>query len=251
MHPVQKNIVRVLYMETFYVFGDSHSMCFNGVCKKVHSFCAASAKGLSNVNSISRTHEKISSELISISNVEKNTPNILFFFGKVDMDFTLNYKYNTDPQIDFDEYIVNIAKLYIKYIKGVCENKNIFICELPIPHMNDHNLLARINNENSMRNINTYLSGSDNFSVMHMNKVFGHEKRIDQYILFNNELRKLCDSNGFKLLEINKYFVHDNKGYDIPLKYVNINDKLDHHLNSIISELFVKDYRAKYHIRDS
>jgi len=98
-------------METFYVFGDSHSECFNGVCKKVYTFHAASAKGLSNVNSLSQTHEKICLELNNINILEENIPNILFFFGKVDMDFTLNYKYNTEPNMNFHDYIINIVNL--------------------------------------------------------------------------------------------------------------------------------------------
>jgi hypothetical protein len=232
-------------MDTFYVFGDSHSLCFDGICKKVHAFHASSAKGLSNINSLSQTNEKICLELNNINILEKNIPNILFFFGKVDMDFTLNYKYNADPNMNFNDYIINIVNLYVNFIKKNAVNKNIYICELPIPHMNDDNLLKRINNENSMKNINNYLSDANKFDIIHINKVFNYDKRLNFYLLFNQELKKLCENNSFKLLEINKYFINDKKEYKIPTKYIN-NDNLDHHLNNVIYELFMKDYDSKY-----
>ena len=75
----------------FIIFGDSHSEYFQDTFEEVNKFNASSAKGLNNSNSKLKTNEIIINRLKNI----KDNSNIIFFFGKVDMDFILNYKYNT------------------------------------------------------------------------------------------------------------------------------------------------------------
>lgn len=226
-------------MNKFYVFGDSHSLCFKGVVKKVYYYHASSAKGLSNKKSESGTNEKVCKLL---KNIEKGA-NVLFYFGKVDMDFVLNYKYNVNLKIDYNNYIIEIVRLYVNFIKNNAINKKVYICELPIPHLNDKNLLTRINNENTMKNINSHLS--NRVTPPKINKVINYAKRLKYYMLFNKELRKECKKNKIRMLEINKYFLNDKGEYKIPLKYINRN-KLDHHLRNNVRELFVHDYKKRF-----
>jgi hypothetical protein len=120
----------------FYVFGDSHARCFSNIVNNLYFYPAASAKGLSNSNSISKTNQSI----ISILNALPEKTNIIFFFGKVDLDFILNYKYNLNIEIDFNKYILDIVNSYIDFIKINTIDKNVFLCELPITHINDNSL---------------------------------------------------------------------------------------------------------------
>jgi len=228
-------------METFYVFGDSHTLCFNSVCRKVYTYYAASAKGLSNPNSSSHTNQHIFSELNNIP----DESNILFFYGKVDMDFIFNYKYNRNSDINLHDYTIDVANLYINFIKSCTKNKHVYVCELPVSHMSDENLLKRINDEPSMVNINNYLFRESKFDIMNIDTVINCKDRLRYLLLFNNELIRLCKENNFTFLEINKYFLNNEGHYDIPSKYINQNDVLDHHLNHNVSELFVKSYNEK------
>jgi FkbM family methyltransferase len=231
-------------MKTFYVFGDSHTLCFNNVCRKVYTYYAASAKGLSNPNSTSHTNQHICSELTNIP----NESNILFFYGKVDMDFILNYKYNKNSDFNFHDYTIDVVNLYINFIKGCTKNKNVYVCELPVSHMEDENLLKRINDEPSMVNINNYLFKESKFDILNVEKVINREDRLRYLLLFNQELSRLCKENNFTFLEINKYFLNVDGNYEIPSKYINQESVLDHHLTHNVSELFVKNYNEKISI---
>jgi hypothetical protein len=228
-------------MNSVTVFGDSHTLCFNGVCKNVSVFYAASAKGLSNEHSFTQTNQKICTEL---NNIEDGS-NVLFFFGKVDMDFVLNYKYDTNPEINFIDYTIDIVNSYINFIKKSAANKNVYICELPICHMNDENLLIRLNDERAIQWTNFYLSESDRCDVSTVSKVINFNDRLKYYLLFNREVARHCEENNFKFLEVNKYFMNEKGEYEIPLKYINVENVLDHHLNHNVNELFVKSYNEK------
>jgi len=219
----------------YYVFGDSHSECFlNRHNFQVNYFRASSAKGLNNPNSINGVNQQI----LNIVNTLPNNSNLIFFFGKVDMDFILNYKYNTTNKTDFNDYTIEIVYSYIEFIKNNITNHNIFVCEIPISHINDENLLSILHDKRNLDNINLHVSETDKNIYSNFDKIIPYKERIDYYTLFNKELAEKCKTNHFKFLEINKYFLNEKGDYEIPLKYIK-NDKFDHHLNNNISELYL------------
>ena len=218
-------------IEKFICFGDSHSRCFlDTSVKNVNAFSASSAKGLGSVKSLSNTNSKIR-ELVSKDKYD----GYIFFFGKVDIDFILNHLYNTRPDIEFLEYIQNIVKNYIEFIKSLSIT-NVFICEIPISHMSDANLFKRINAKQEHYNINTHLD--DKYQEVKYTKVIPYNIRLKHLLYFNEELKIQCESNYYKILEINKYFMTTAGGYYIPSKYIN-DDPQDHHLKNI-GDLFIK-----------
>lgn len=227
-------------MKPFYVFGDSHARCFEGHAQKIFSFPAASAKGLHNSHSASRTHQKI---MDSLQQLPQEEAYFIFFFGKVDMDFTLNYKYNHDTVMDYPAYIIDrIAPAYIQFLLSVANiypTKSILVCELPMPHIiNDQDLIDIINIESHIDYINSHLSDNEKVSTDRAcNKVIPFKTRLYYYYLFNQEVQKQCLASGFHFLEINKNFEWN---CIIPDKYLP-DHKLDHHLKDGIVELYLKE----------
>ena len=80
---------------------------------------------------------------------ENPTKNYVFYFGKVDIDFILNYKYNTDPQFDAYKYVDSIIDNYFTFLKSLSVS-SIFILELPVSHLEDAILLNHINNTDAI-----------------------------------------------------------------------------------------------------
>jgi hypothetical protein len=221
----------------YFVFGDSHSRCFESVFKdNVYSFSAASAKGLNNTNSISGVNKQIIEKTTSLP--EKS--NIIMFFGKVDLDFVINYKYNTTTRIILNEYVISVANSYIEFVKSNIVNKNIFICELPITHIDDKTMLDIICLESNIISLNKHLETKDKCEHSKFSKVIPFNERVSLYNVFNEELKNKCKINSFNFLEINKFFKDDDGSFKIPLKYVNTKNRLDHHLLPNIVELFMK-----------
>ena len=179
----------------YIIFGDSHSEYFQDTFEEVNKFNASSAKGLNNSNSKLKTNEIIVNRLKNI----KDNSNIVFFFGKVDMDFILNYKYNTTNMnhLEFKKYLGMIVDSYIKFIKNNDKNKKIFICELPILHLNNEQMLRVLKKEGHLDNINSHLSASDKNIYSKFNKVIPHNTHLKYYNLFNNRLKILCKKNNY------------------------------------------------------
>ena len=224
----------MLLDSSYYVFGDSHARCFLTLCE-VFYFPASSAKGLCNQQSISGVNYAIINKLKQIP----DNSNIIMFFGKVDMDFILNYKYNTSNIENYEKYIIDLVNSYIEFIKINTSLKNVFICELPITHINDEYMLKILHIEAHLININSRLPSDSQNIYSKFTKVIPYNERLNYYRIFNEELVKKCKINNFTLLEINKYFINKNGNFEIPLKYINT-DNLDHHLNDNIYELYLE-----------
>ena len=213
-------------MERYIVFGDSHARCFSDKIK-TYSFSSSSAKGLNNSNSLSKTNIEIK-QIIDLNKAMF----FIFFFGKVDIDFILNHMYNKNSYLDLQEYTKNIVDNYISFIIGL-NIKNIFICEIPIPHIDDNNMLKIINIPQHHINLNTHLD--EKYKAMRYHKVLPFNRRLNLTLLFNKHLKEKCLLNGFTFLEINKYF-----GEKVPSKYIKP-DKMDHHLDDSISFLYMEN----------
>lgn len=223
----------------FLVFGDSHSECFSLYFENVFSFSASSAKGLYNDNSILKTNRKIIDILKRCGNIK----NCLFYFGKVDVDFILHYKYNIENYTDTElrEYISKTVNFYVSFLKECIVDKNVYVCELTIPHNTDDEIKRITQNAQHFNNINNHLTKEDKYTKLTTidYKPIEYKKRLEYYELFNTLLKENCEKYNFHFVEINKYFV-DNC---IPDKYIS-KKQLDHHLDKSISELYIESLKS-------
>ena len=216
-------------MDKYIVFGDSHSRCFSNVIE-TYSFSASSAKGLNNSNSLSNTNSKI--RAIIEANKDKS---IIFFFGKVDIDFILNHIYNKDIFVNLIEYLDNIVENYITFIKNL-NIQSVYICEIPIPHLNDVTLLKVIQSPVEHHNLNKHLE--EKYKPIRYNKVIPLTKRYNLTLYFNKQLHLHCVKNNYNLLEVNKYF-KSGEAYKISADFLKL-DKMDHHLDDSVHKLYIE-----------
>ena len=221
-------------MENWICFGDSHAFCFNSVMK-THYFPASSARGLSNINSLSRANDSI--RRITSQN---KTGTYIFFFGKVDIDFIINHHYNRLPNFNIREFIDNTVNGYFEFIKSL-SIKAPHICELPYGHLSDENLLYILNSEFNHNCVASFLS--ENYERLKTyKKVLPLEERNSHLLYFNAQLKARCEMNSFKLLEINKHwFVGPEGPIVIPPEYLT-EDKSNHHLDNSIHKLFLSEF---------
>lgn len=217
-------------MEDFICFGDSHSQCFEKTITNYY-FPASSAKGLANCNSATNANGTI--KRITQNNKAKN---YIFFFGKVDMDFILNHMYNKHDEFDAEAYVDTIVKGYVQFIHSLDLIK-VYVCELPIGHLQDKDLLVILNDEFNHKCVGNFLNEKyDKLSVY--KKVLSLEIRNRYLQQFNTQVKALCEKYDYTFLEINKYFTDPYTGLvKIPEKYVH--DGPNHHLKHSIKELFI------------
>jgi len=212
----------------FIVFGDSHAGCFSNVIKNTQIFSAASAKGLGNPNSLSGTNNAIR-ELCKSSR-----DGYVFLFGKVDIDFLLTHIYNAKPDTNFNLYIEGIIEKYIEFIISL-NLTNVYLCELPLSHLSDTDLLTINNVPNHHHNINKQIDAG--YTAKRYNKVISLERRQELILHFNGLLRYNAALNNFRVLEINKHF---SPSTAVPKKY--LLPTLNHHLAESISELYLRSF---------
>jgi hypothetical protein len=219
-------------MDDFVCFGDSHSFCFDKIMK-THYFPASSARGLNNNNSLTGTNKTIK----TISEGSKYKKHI-FFFGKVDIDFILNHMINKHDDFDIPAYINTTVSGYINFIKTL-NTTNIYVCELPVGHLSDSDLLDVLNSEFNHNCVAAHLKEKYEKLKVYV-KVLPLDERNRHLIHFNKILKELCIKNNYIFLEINKYFTHDTCGkITVPKKYLNT-DIHNHHLDDSIYELYMK-----------
>lgn len=216
-------------MHNMIAIGDSHCECaFKNTTIPYHRFIAASARGLSNKNSRSQTNSKI----IDIIH-ENPDKSVIFFFGKVDMDFIINYKYNENDGINMETFVTETVDKYIGFISTLNITKNVFLCELPVPHIDDNYMREILISEENFRNAK-YKLGEDITIDLKEIKIISKEQLYDLTLLFNKCLKNWCEKNNYKFIEINKYFTTKY----IPDMYVRKN-KLDHHLKEHFYKFFM------------
>ena len=213
-------------LDKFIAFGDSHVRCFLPVIKNTHGFSASSAKGLGNPNSLSGTNN-------AIRELCKNPHDgYIFLFGKVDMDFLLTHTYNSKPNTDFHLYIEELVTKYIEFIQSL-NLTNVYLCELPLSHLSDKDLLTINNLPNPHHNLQKHIDAG--YTVKRYSKVLPLIRRQELILHFNGLLRYNAALNNFRVLEINKYFT---PAMAVPNLY--ILPTLNHHLNERVGELYLR-----------
>jgi len=213
-------------METFVCFGDSHSFCFEKVMA-THYFPASSARGLSNSNSLTGANKTI-----RLTIEGGRYKHYLFFFGKVDIDFILNHMYNKYPDYDCESFIKSTAKGYVDFIKSL-NITNVYVCEIPLGHLDDNELLHTLNSEFNHNCIVNHLS--EKYAKLDTyTKVITLNQRNVYLQLFNSIVKNYCIQENYRFLEINKYLITDLEKYRKP-------NSNDHHLDDSIHTLYLKE----------
>ena len=219
-------------MDDFVCFGDSHSFCFDKILK-THYFPASSARGLNNNNSLTGTNKTIKA-VIEGCKYKKH----IFFFGKVDIDFILNHMVNKHDEFDVADYINKTVTGYINFIKTL-NTINVYICELPVGHLSDADLLYVLNSDFNHNCVASHLKEKYEKLKVYI-KVLPLDERNKHLMYFNKILKELCIINNYTFLEINKYFTLDTGGKIIvPKKYLH-EDIHNHHLADSIAEIYMK-----------
>ncbi len=212
------------------VFGSSSARCFESLITNTYVYPGSTAKGLYNPNSQSKANKNIRLKLKSL---QKGTY-VIFLFGGVEMNFIINYNHNLNDQFNFEKYIIKCSVKDINFIKKNTNHFNVLICEVPISHITDGNLIKILNFYGKEINHNGLKSK--------LNTVLPQKIRNKYILLFNESLEKLCEINGFKMLRINKYFKISEGNFKIPAKHIR-KDELDHHLRDNIVELYLKSLK--------
>jgi len=211
-------------------FGDSHAFCFVDHCD-VQYYPGASARGLSNMKSTSETNSLIR-ELVGFKGVRK----YIFFFGKVDIDFILNHKYNLFENFDATKFITETVSGYMEFVKSL-NIAQVYICELPLGHFPDEHMLAHVNDQ--FINSVVYSMTSDVLEQKKYDKCIPLAVSNQYLCLFNSLVKNECLKNNFGFLEINKHFVVDGEMV-VPREYIQTGHR-DIHLKSTIAELYMKE----------
>ena len=124
-----------------YIFiGDSHIRFAFKLGTTVHQFIAASCQGLANVNSKLQTGAKIINLVNTLSN-----PNIVLYFGKVDLEFIVPYKQFVKKEVNFS-YIQQMdlsLKAYRSFLNQL-NTKNITICGLDPPCLDNDEMIYEL-----------------------------------------------------------------------------------------------------------
>jgi len=130
------------------IFGDSHAECFkNQNCELMnittHVFTSSSALGLSNPNARKQTGNKI----LEILKTVPKTTKIMFYYGKVDVDFVLNNKLNADPNLSVEDMwalIPSQVERYINFVRPLSREWHVCVMGLFVTHLTDENMFGNL-----------------------------------------------------------------------------------------------------------
>ena len=130
-------------MSNLIVFGDSHAQTYpDDPSIRTDNFPGCSALGLGNPASRRQAGS-------TIRNIIKDTPStsiLAFNFGKVDIDFILNKKYNTNLETTIEDCIDQIPRMvsqYVSFLRSI-RTHDVHVLGLYEPHLTDDLMLANL-----------------------------------------------------------------------------------------------------------
>ena len=223
-------------------FGDSHCEYFKDIFT-IQRYDAASAKGLNNIKSQTQTNQKIRKCI-------QENPNkyYVFYFGKVDVDFGINYKYNENPKLDLYKFIDSVVEQYITFLESLSIS-NIIVFELPISHLENHYILNYMNKQNVVSYINNYMSNADTIKPTVYKNVIPWKTRNELILYMGVQLEAACILRRYTYVPINRHFLRNDGSYEIPNSYVYENrfddfQEQPHHLGRNICKLYIQSLQA-------
>lgn len=217
--------------KVIHVFGDSHTNAFKYVNLVtvemiVHDYSAASALGLGNPNSRSGVNKKIMEVINSVSSLDGL---YFFFFGKVDLDFVIPFKLNSDEPLDLDQAIARSVTSYFSFLRKVEElvdAEHIYICGIHPPHLSNRLMLEALNNEERKKRIQHHVQATD-IETNYFKSVESLDQRTVNVLQFNEICREESSKHGYHYIDIMHALLHPRKNR---VKRRFIGDRKDHHL---------------------
>lgn len=225
-------------MKNILLIGNSHvkQFCYN---LKKYEFdiktievVGASIKGLVNINSQLKLKELILN--FQNNNLEKNYF-LCFFLGQVDVEFGYYYKCVKDnTKYDINEYIDDLIEKYYIFLKNdiVLPFCVISINPTVITDI-EHNFRVSFKCNNGK---NGYYSELNNkYSFENFKHIYNdsYDKRFEYNKIFNDKLKKMCNKNNFKYIDLWNIITENNK-----VRECYYPKKSDHHLVVNDTELF-------------
>jgi hypothetical protein len=204
-------------MTNIHIFGDSHVRTFFGRFNKINMTnytiynefkSAVSISGINNFESKTGYGNYIYDYITN-----KNINDIFVFkLGQVDIETIFYYKiYIKKENITFNDFINNLLKQYINYIKKIINlnYKNIIITSTNLPIKN-----------NFLNMIRKKINKSINIE---------YEDICKNFTLFNNKLEDICKVNNIYFLDLINYMSIKNNNNNICLLKNDLYGK-DHHI---------------------
>lgn len=214
-------------MKKLCLIGNSHTSQFNAENLSFIDiiYCnGASIKGLVNENSKLQLKRQI------LKYEEVNPESILLFFlGQVDIEFGYYYKCVIDNiKYNIDDYINELITKYEYFLINFIKNKFIILSINPttitdIKH--NFNVCFRCGNGH----VGFYSEINNNINFDDVKEKFFNETFEERYFYnmkFNDKLKKMCEKNNFKF--INLWNILCDKNNNLLEKYKP--NTLDHHL---------------------
>jgi len=125
---------------TILIVGDSHA--YKIKLEKEHNvtiFHGASAKGLNNINSLSKTHDRLL-KLLFYERYET----IILNFGNVDITHGYIYNYCKNNNTNFEDYCHDVIENYLNFIITNMHEYKIIILSAGLPVLDDANLIEQL-----------------------------------------------------------------------------------------------------------
>lgn len=202
--------------------GDSHILCFEHTKEPMIEISGSSIHGLINPNSKSGARNSI---LTKISTEQYK--NIVFMFGKVDLEWVYPYKKTLNPNFDINEWIHTVTREYKQFLSDIRDiNSNITVLGIHPPSLDTGNMIKRINSQHS---INCVCKQDETTTqIPQITELQTLEERTQNVVVFNNLTQQICRELDITyLVPPNDLFGNNGLVHPYMMQYG------DHHLHRI------------------
>lgn len=230
-----------------YIFGDSHTLSFTEWkdIHHIHYFSAASALGLINNKSVSKTGIKIKRILR-----DHDGSAICFKFGKVDMEWVYPYKKFHNSRHNIKKHIIDIVSKYIQYItccivEHDLDMDKIYVLGVEPPTLPSNRMIRKLNSERHAENITKKANIEPR--IYNVEKLDTRIVRTKNILKFNDKLKHMAEKFGIHYLDITEDVLDKDTGI-LKENLCNPDNKQDHHLGKDINREMWKQKFLKENI---
>jgi hypothetical protein len=192
-----------------YVFGDSHSVIFNGAETKFYKMRVAGYDGAS-ISGLNEETSKLEygKHIINIITHEPKTYYILIKLGQVDIEFVMYHKIYVNKEIfTFIEFCDSLIDKYRKFINNLLQiNKNVIIASINLPSYND-DIIIKDYIERIITNADMSIDISNDIALDHNLCDFSLLQLTKNFMYFNERLSNLAKELNLKFFDTTELFI--------------------------------------------